>query len=236
MAWVGGQRFGPDGPDPDARAKTRRRDDDRQEIGLLPDRFDEEALVAREDGRERNAREAATAAEIEDRRIPKVGEGVHRGQAVHDVPDSDRRGIVDRRQVDRRVPGEEEPNVVVDDAPAVGRDRQAESRQPVIEGMVIRLGERWKAVDARRERPPLAVQALLLRSCLRGPPGLRSRRRRSFTPFRASVFRGSSGSRPGFPVPLASRVTRVVFRCGCRTLGGSAAYVNRVIHESTTTR
>ena len=68
-------------------------------------------------------------------------------------------------------------------------------------------------------------------SCLRGPSGLRSRRRLRHTAPWRSVFHGSSGSRPGFPVPLASPGTRGGFRCGCRTLGGPAEDVNRVIHE-----
>ena len=69
--------------------------------------------------------------------------------------------------------------------------------------------QRRKALDARRERLTRTVQAPSKRLCLCGPSGLRSRRRRSsHRRLGISVFRGESGSRSGFPVPLAGPVTR----------------------------
>jgi hypothetical protein len=75
------------------------------------------------------------------------------------VPDRDLRGVADRRQVDRDVPGEEEPDVVVDRGADVVREPDPERRQGGIERAVVLGGELRKGVDARRERVQRTVQA-----------------------------------------------------------------------------
>ena len=85
-------------------------------------------------------------------------------EAVDDV--ADRRcssRVADRGQVDRRVPGEQEPDVAVDRPPArpCGQ-REPDRREAVVEGAVVLRREGGKAVDARRERVRRTVQAPLL--------------------------------------------------------------------------
>jgi hypothetical protein len=75
------------------------------------------------------------------------------------VPDRDLRRVADRRQVDRGVPGEEEPDVVVDRSADLPREPDPERRQGGIERALVLGWELRKGVDARRERVQRTVQA-----------------------------------------------------------------------------
>jgi DNA-binding LacI/PurR family transcriptional regulator len=78
------------------------------------------------------------------------------------MADRDLRRVANRGQVDRRVPGEQEPDVVVDDAAGGGRNCNAQLVETGRERGVVLVGERWKVRNARRERITRTVQALLL--------------------------------------------------------------------------
>ena len=67
-----------------------------------------------------------------------------------------------------------------------------------------RLSTRVGSGSGGRSRHPSC------RSCLCGPSGLRSRRRRTSHRARTLIFRCRSGSRPGLPVPLAGLGTQAV--------------------------
>jgi hypothetical protein len=56
------------------------------------------------------------------------------------MPNGDRRRVADRSQVDRRVPGEQQADMVVDDPARLGGQLQAELAQARIEGVVERIG------------------------------------------------------------------------------------------------
>jgi hypothetical protein len=83
-------------------------------------------------------------------------------QAVDDVADRDAGRVADRGQVDRGVPGDQEPDVAVDRPPRVLGQGQADRREAGIQGTLVLGREGRKAVDARRERVRRAVQAPLL--------------------------------------------------------------------------
>jgi len=51
------------------------------------------------------------------------------------------RGVGDRGQVDRRVPGEQEADVAVDRGPGLGRQLDAEDPQGAVQLVGIRAGE-----------------------------------------------------------------------------------------------
>jgi hypothetical protein len=119
------------------------------------------------------------------------------------VADRDGGRIADRGQVDRGVPGEQQSDVPVDRPPGVAGDRQADRLEPGVEGVMESRRKIGKGVDARRERVRRTVQAPLLSvvpvRAVRGPLPASS----YVTPRSFLVFRCRSGSRPGFPVPLA---------------------------------
>ena len=98
--------------------------------------------------------------------------------------------------------------MAIDHRPRLGRQREPDRREPLVESGLELGRELGKALNARRERITRTVQALLLSvvpRAVRAPLPASFRR----TAGRSSVFRGRSGSRPGLPVPLASPVTRV---------------------------
>jgi hypothetical protein len=78
------------------------------------------------------------------------------------VPNRDGRRVANRGQVDRRIPGEQQANVVADDSAGPGCQVQAEIAQTRIEGVVKCARKRWKGLNARRERFPRTIQAPLL--------------------------------------------------------------------------
>jgi hypothetical protein len=125
------------------------------------------------------------------------------GQAVHDVADRDAGRVADRGEVDRTVPGQQQPDMAVDRPPGVTGDRQADGLEPGVEGVAEGGRKVGKGLDARRERVRQTVQAPLLSvvpvRAVRGPLPAWS----YVTPRSFLVFRCRSGSRPGFPVPLA---------------------------------
>ena len=88
---------------------------------------------------------------------------------------------------------------------------EPELDEAALQGVVERLRQVREALDARRERFARTVQALLLSvapgGAVRAPLPASSYVAPSIG---VSVFRDVSGSRPGFPVPLAGRVTRVI--------------------------
>ena len=99
--------------------------------------------------------------------------------------------------------------MVADDAACLGSQVEPELAQAWIQGVVERAREGWKVINARRERFPRTVQAPLLLVASRGRPGAAPGVVVCRTGGRASVFCDMSGSRPGFPVPLAGPSTRV---------------------------
>jgi len=78
------------------------------------------------------------------------------------MADRDRRWIADRGEVDRGVPGDQQADVVGDDPAGVGDEVNSELAESRIEGLIERCRERWKVLNARRERFPRTVQAPLL--------------------------------------------------------------------------
>jgi len=94
------------------------------------------------------------------------------------VGDGDLARIPDGGQVDRRGPGEQEPDVAVDGDPLPGREDQAELAEPGLEGVVVRGREWWKALDARRERLTRGLQGTPPVSRADRPAPCHSRRHR----------------------------------------------------------
>jgi hypothetical protein len=174
-----------------------------EEAGLLRDGLDEEGPVRRQGGGEGQPGIAAATAEIDEPVEATRPQDPQRHEAVGDVPDGDPGRIADRGQVDRLVPGEQQPDVIADRPTRrprkVDGQRPERSRQRRME-----LGGKGrKGIDARRERVRRTVQAPLLSvvpvRAVRGPLPASS----YVTPRSIPVFRCRSGSRPGFPVPLA---------------------------------
>ena len=92
--------------------------------------------------------------------------------------------------------------MVVDRGPRRWGEIDAEGRQRCVEGVFVRRWQIGEGLDARRERVTRAVQAPLLSVVPAGRPASAPGvvvRHTSSNP----VFRCRSGSRPGFPVPLA---------------------------------
>jgi hypothetical protein len=89
----------------------------------------------------------------------------------------------------------------VDRRPRRGRERHPETGQPLVEGISVCGGEWGTGLDARRERIPRTVQALLQSvvpaRAVRAPLPASS----FVTPFSTPVFRGSSGSGRVSPYP-----------------------------------
>ena len=114
---------------------------------------------------------------------------------------------------------------------AAGVEGQAERVEAGIEGVVIRGRERRESPRrasgaARAARPRHAFLMVRVPSI----HARRSRRRHRFrTTGAASVFPDPSGSRPGFPEPLADRVTLLRPQCGCRTLAVSRSRRQRAL-------
>ena len=154
--------------------------------------------------------EAAAAAEVDERPDPEPAKLGNRGEAVDDVAAGRARAgrgaavrLIAAFQARRRRTW---PSIA---ARAAGVSASPIAARPSSRAASNSGGSSGRPSNARRERIPRTVQALLLSVVPGGPSGLRSRRRRSSHRWSISVFRGRSGSRPGFPVPLASPVTRV---------------------------
>ena len=123
--------------------------------------------------------------------IPRARRSGTTAQAVDDVGEGHRGGLADRGQVDRRRPGQQEPDVAVDRGPGLGVEPRPSGLEPRREGVAVRLGELGKVRNARRERTSRPVQGTLLKSCT-GPSGSRSRRRSfaaALRPFRSRAVR-----------------------------------------------
>jgi len=112
MARLPGQLFGSGrrhaGPVGQPGGLDRRGEEGR----LLADRVDERDALHGQGRGEGDARKAAAAAEVE--KSAGIPDDRGRGQAVDDMPKRDVGGLADRREVDRLVPGKEQPDMVVD--------------------------------------------------------------------------------------------------------------------------
>jgi len=151
----------------DARGEAGSRDGGYQKRGLLADRFDEDGSRYGDDGRQWDARKAAATAEVEEGVDLRPADAPpqekwHGRQAVDHVPNRDGRRVPNRGQVDRRIPGEQQADVVADDPAGLKGQVQAEIAQARIEGVIKSDRKRWKGLNARRERFPRTVQAPLL--------------------------------------------------------------------------
>jgi hypothetical protein len=179
VAGLSGQRLGSGADDVDAIGGPARRDRRSKEARLLADRIDESRPVEWDGDREWQPREPAATAKVE-RGVDVVrAERRDRAETVDDMAERDLGRIADRAEVDRRVPGEEQPDVVVDRRARGRAQLEVERTKPGIERFVVGVGEGRKALNARRERLTRTVQALLLSVVPVRPTGLRSRRRRS---------------------------------------------------------
>jgi hypothetical protein len=137
----------------------------------------------------------------------RAGAAPDGAQAVDDVAPGDLDRVADRRQVDRRVPGEQQPDVALDRGARGRRQSARSSREPVVEAVRrTRRGAREgpeRASGADHADGP-GTPPVGRASC--GPSGLRSRRRfiaprvvlRSS---RAGPVRGRVSPYPS-PVPL----------------------------------
>src|SRR5438034_2043729 len=141
-----------------------------EEPRLLADRLDQGDLAGGHRDGEGDRRETGAAADVEEAIDPERPHDVDRGEAVRDVADRDRRGIADRRQIDGLVPGEEQPDVIVDRGPRRWGEIDAEGRQRCVEGVFVRRWQIGEGLDARRERVTRAVQAPLLSVVPAGRP------------------------------------------------------------------
>ena len=110
--------------------------------------------------------------------MPIVPKERHGRQAVEDVRDGDLARVADGGQVDRRGPGEEQPDVAVDGGPLRGGEDQSQPVEPGLEGVVVRGGKRWEALDARRERLTRGLQGTPPVSRADRPAPCHSRRHR----------------------------------------------------------
>jgi hypothetical protein len=117
---VRGQCLSPFRHGRDTLLQTRRGHDRRKESDLLRDRVDEQRPIGRDGRCEGQAGEPPAAAQVDEPIDAALGQDGEPGQAVGDMADRDGCRVADRRQVDRRVPGEQQPDVVVD-RPAGGR-------------------------------------------------------------------------------------------------------------------
>jgi hypothetical protein len=204
-----------------------------EEGGFLPDGVDEEHLRPESD-RERDAREPAAGAQVEDALDPARAEQRDGAEAVHDMKPRDLRGIADRGEVDRLVPPEEQLDVAVHGAALVRREVDPELCEPGVEGLRKRGRQRRKVLNARRERISLAAQVPLLWMYPlppgRAAPGVVccAPRVRVGLPRLVRFVAGfpRAPREPGYPPPGQPQ-------CGCRTLGSVAGAVNAVIHQST---
>jgi hypothetical protein len=187
----------------DGAREADRLDGRRQEPDLLADGVDEDGTLGRKRGRKGNAGKPTAAAQIDELVDAATAQDRERRQAVDDVADRDRLGLPDRGQVDRDVPGEEQPDMAIDGGTDRGRQLVTETRQTGVERAAVLSREGWTVADARRERASRTVQALLLSVV---PRAIRAPLPASSFPHTAGrpVCRDSSGSRPGLPVPLAS--------------------------------
>ena len=230
---AGRQRLGPDRLGGHAVVEARRRDDGREESDLLADRIDEQRPVGRQRRRQRDAGIPGATPEIDEPVDPPGAQDGQPGQAVNDMADRDGGRVANRREVDRLIPDQQEPDVPVDRRPRLRGQDDVERPQGPVEGVVIRGRERGTEIDARRERVPRTVQAPLLSvvpvRAVRAPLPASS----YVTPPAALGLPWLVRFAAGFPrAPRGPRYPRWV-RCGCRTLGGSPDRVNPVIHEST---
>ena len=203
LARVSGQRLGPDRERADPVREPQGVDGSVEEADLLRDGLDEDLPVDAERRGERQTRIAAAAAEVDEAVGAALPQDRDRDDAVRDMPDRDGGRIADRGQVDRRVPGEQEPDVVVDRTAGGFGQLEPEGAEAGVQGVVVCRWKRSEGVDARRERVRRTVQAPLLSvvpvRAVRGPLPASS----YVTPRSIPVFRCRSGSRPGFPEPLA---------------------------------
>jgi hypothetical protein len=148
--------------DLDAILQRGRRDDGLQESRLLANGLDEADLRPGDRRREREAGEPAAAPEVEQAERgsspASADEEREGGQAVGDVEGRDGGRLDDRGQVDRGIPGEQEPDMALD---RVARPL-VEVYGEGVEGVVERDREGGREVgqvpDTRRERFSLAVQ------------------------------------------------------------------------------
>ena len=97
VAAIGGERLGPDRGRLDGRGKTGRRGHDRQEAGLLGDRFEQERTGRREGRRDRQPGIAAAGAQVDEPVDAALAQDGRAAQAVDDVRGRDRRRLADRR-------------------------------------------------------------------------------------------------------------------------------------------
>ena len=142
------------------------------------------------------------------RSTPRSRSNGDRAEAVDDVGERDRGRIADGGQVDGRRPAQQQTGVPVDGRPsapasgsATGPPARRRARQRRRAGGV---GCPRRASGAARAIGPRHASCGS-RAIRRAAPLPTSRSSR--TAGRASVFRGPSGSRPGFPEPLADHVT-----------------------------
>jgi hypothetical protein len=160
VAPLGRELLGTRGRDSDALRQPGCRDRRGQERRLLADRVHQRDALDGESRGEGDARKAAAAAKVEE--PADAAEKRGGGEAVDDMAKADLGGFADRRQVDRRIPGEEQPNVVVDRAAGGRRQDQIQLAESRVDGDRIRGRQLWKLLNARRERLTRTVQAPLL--------------------------------------------------------------------------
>ena len=229
MGRVRRKRLGPDGGHLDAVGEARSRHGRDEEARLLAYRLDQDRPARRQGQRERQARVSAAAADVDelvDAGPPQKGD---RGQTVEHVLPRDHLRHPDPAQVDRLVPGEEQPDMVADRLELRLRqlDRQPRGppfrppcrrpdRQPGADRGQVGVGQRIQVPDARRERIAVGRWGRLRTPVPHGraAPGVGSSRTR-----RPSVFPLWSSLPAGFPQPLASAVTQMTVRSSGADVG-----------------
>ena len=192
------QGLGADGFRSHATLEAGRLDDRAEEYDLLGDRIHEQGPGGCQHRRQRQAREPAAAAEVEDPRGTARSQQRHRDEAVEDVEPGNAGRVPDRGQVDRGRPREEQADMAVEDV-AHGRVQvETQVLQSRVEDVDVRGGQRREVLNTRRERISRAIQGTLPWSCT-GSSGSRSRRQRGRTRGRRLGLASPDRFRPGFP-------------------------------------
>ena len=128
-----------------------------QEHRLLGDGLDEERARGERCG-QWQARKATARPEVEEPLGPLRPEQRDGGEAVEDVEGGGRDRVADGRQIDRLVPGQQQPDVAVDDIACARRKVDPERRQARSQGGGVWRGQGIGVLDARRERSSRAFQ------------------------------------------------------------------------------
>ena len=205
MGRVRGESLRPAGHDGDAVCHAGHCHRRGEKPRLLGDRFHEQCPPRRQSDRQRDPGVPAAAADVDEIVDPRPAQEWDRRQAVQDVLAGDPCHIADAAQVDRRVPGQEQADVVAD-CVELGIGERNREAGPDRRGVFRRKSV--QVVNARRERIAIRRWGQLGTPVPHGraAPGV-------LFAHPASLGLPALVQCPaGFPWPLASTVTHLTVR------------------------